>query len=138
MIKFPCHCNHTFVVDDDKAGGTIQCPQCGRLNDIPSLSDLEHIERDGTFKIEAPIIESEEDRLEKLRRAFARGTTDDEGKEIDLRPSIHDVRKAGSIEIPLALRDQVMPGAPKYDPETGELIRPHAIGTTEHGNPATI
>src|SRR4051812_15624717 len=98
MIKFPCHCSHTFVLDDDKAGGVIQCPKCGRLNDIPTLSDLEHIAADGTYDITDPIGETEEHRLQNLRRAFGTGTTDDRGNEIDLRPSIHDVRSAGSVE----------------------------------------
>ena len=31
------------------------------------------------------------------------GTTDDAGAEIDLRPTIDDIRKAGDIEITLAL-----------------------------------
>src|SRR4051812_32441715 len=106
MIKFPCHCGHPFVLDDDKAGSTIQCPKCGRLNDIPTLSDLEHIRTDdGTFEIDAPIAETEEHRLQNLRRAFGSGTTDESGNEIDLRPSIDDVRAAGSAEIPLSLRD---------------------------------
>src|SRR5205823_3150867 len=105
MIKFPCHCGHTFVVDDDQAGGTIQCPQCKRLNDIPTLSDLEHISTDGTFKMEGPV-PADIDPLAKLKEAFARGTTDDGGQEIDLRPNIDDIRRAGTVEIPLALRDE--------------------------------
>jgi hypothetical protein len=37
---------------------------------------------------------------------------------------MEDVRRAGATEIPLELHDHVLPGAPKYDPFTGELIRP--------------
>jgi len=152
MIKFPCHCGHHFAVEDEQAGGAIQCPQCGRLNDIPTLSDLEHIE-EGVFKLDPPphggqvhepgpsqVLPYDEkpDALEQLRRAFGKGKTEDGGAEIDLRPSIDDIRKAGDIEIPLALRDELPPGAPKYDPETGELIKPHEVTPSPHIDPATI
>ena len=40
MINFPCTCNHRFSLPDDQAGGLIQCPQCGRLNDILQKEDL--------------------------------------------------------------------------------------------------
>src|SRR5687767_10841442 len=46
MIRFPCHCRYTFEVADDMAGGLLQCPKCGRLNDVPTLSDLGGINPD--------------------------------------------------------------------------------------------
>ncbi|MGH7178874.1 MAG: hypothetical protein ACREJC_15975, partial [Tepidisphaeraceae bacterium] len=64
---------------------------------------------------------------------------DSAGDEIDLRATFDDIRKAGLDEIPIELADEVRPGAPKYDPTTGELVRP--IDLTERGSrfdPATI
>ena len=40
MIRFHCTCKHVFETDDNMSGGLVQCPKCGRLNDIPTLSDL--------------------------------------------------------------------------------------------------
>ena len=55
MIRFNCHCTHEFLVPEDQAGSLVQCPKCGRLNDVPTLSDLEHLEDGGIFKMdEAP------------------------------------------------------------------------------------
>jgi len=153
MIKFPCHCGHNFGLENDQAGGTIQCPKCGRLNDIPTLSDLEHIESDGIYKLDAPAdapqqapssapgvlpYQEKPDAIERLRRAFGKETVDQAGEDIDLRPTIDDIRKVGDIEIPLALHDEVLPGAPKYDPETGELIKPHDLNKSEYVDPKTI
>ena len=44
MIDFVCHCGFGFSVQDDMAGALVQCPKCRRLNDVPLLSDLEHLE----------------------------------------------------------------------------------------------
>ena len=41
MISFACRCKHRFSLPDDQAGGIIQCPDCGRLNDVPTLDDLD-------------------------------------------------------------------------------------------------
>lgn len=124
MIRFHCTCKHPFESDDNMAGGLVQCPACGKLNDIPSLSDLQLIAEDGTYKIGVEAEEQEADRLGELHRAFARTRVDEYGAEIDLRPTMQDIHNAGSDEIPLALKDETRPGAPKYDPVTGELIRP--------------
>ncbi len=125
MIEFACRCQYRFSLPEDQAGGMIQCPQCKRLVDIPNLSDLEHIDADGSFKMEEGIIPlAEPDRLQKLHKSFTRDHTDQDGSEIDLRPTMEDVLEAGSEEIPLELADEVLPGKPKYDPVTGELVRP--------------
>ena len=131
MIRFHCTCKHLFETDDNMAGGLVQCPKCGRLNDIPTLSDLQFIAEDGTYKvgIEAVDEEAEARRLAELERAFARTRVDEYGAEIDLRPTMEDIRNAGSDEIPLELKDEIRPGAPKYDPVTGELIRSMDIRT---------
>ncbi len=131
MIRFHCTCKHPFETDDNMAGGLVQCPKCGRLNDIPTLSDLQFIAEDGTYKvgIEAVDAAAEARRLSELERAFSRTRVDEYGAEIDLRPTMEDIRNAGSDEIPLELKDEIRPGAPKYDPVTGELIRSMEIRT---------
>lgn len=120
MIQFPCTCQYRLEVPDELAGGLIQCPQCGRLNDVPALSDVPHLRDDGTIELELEELPPRPDDLDKLRRAYARASTDDSGEEIDLRPTPQEIALAGEAEP--SPRD-VRP-TPKYDPETGELIRP--------------
>lgn len=138
MIRFPCHCGHEFELPEDSAGGTIQCPHCGRLNDVPTLSDLANLTSDGTFKINQPAASIEADRMAQLRRAFARRRNDDSGNPIDLRPTLDEVDQIGAEEIPLSLADQVRPGAPKYNPETGELVRPLNVRPMDRPDESTI
>ncbi len=120
MLSFACHCGHKFDLADDEAGGLIQCPQCHRLNDVPTLGDLAHLDADGTFKIDASPLAAEHDRMRKLREAFAPTHLDDDGDEIDLRPSFDDVRRAGAP--PDLESRKPLPSRPKYDPATGELL----------------
>jgi hypothetical protein len=129
MIRFRCTCNHLFESDDNMAGGLVQCPDCGKLNDIPTLSDLALISDDGTYKIGIETEEEKANRLAELKRAFGRTRVDEYGAEIDLRPTMQDVQNAGADEVPLDLKDEIRPGAPKYDPITGELIRPMDVRT---------
>src|SRR5687768_9829205 len=126
MINFACRCSHRFTLPDDQAGGVIQCPGCHRLCDIPNLSDLGHIDADGNFNFDddGAIPLAGEDRLPTLHKVFTRARSDDAGEEIDLRPTMHDVMNAGTEEMPYELADQIKPAAPKYDPVTGELIKP--------------
>jgi hypothetical protein len=124
MITFSCHCGHRLSVPDDQAGGQIQCPACKNLADIPNLSDLGHIEEDGTYKLdEAPAAE-EPGRFEQLQHTFKSDRKDDQGEEIDLRPTMEDIQESGAEDVPKEMADQTRPGPPRYDPETGELIRP--------------
>ena len=124
MIDFACHCGYKFSVPQEMAGGVIQCPKCYLLADVPQLGDLKNIEKDGTFKVtELPPPDPEQ--AEALLRAYRR--TDAAGNELDLRSTFEEVVTAGADEVPLELKDQVRPGAPKYDPETGELIEPMAL-----------
>lgn len=53
MIRFSCRCNHPFQLDKSEAGGLAQCPKCGRLNDVPTLSDLPNLAEDGTYQLDA-------------------------------------------------------------------------------------
>ena len=124
MIRFRCTCHHQFESDDNMAGGLVQCPECGKLNDIPTLSDLALIAEDGTYRIGVETEEEKINRLAELKRAFGRTHIDEYGAEIDMRPSMQDVQNAGADDVPLDLKDEARPGAPKYDPITGELIRP--------------
>jgi hypothetical protein len=122
MIQFHCRCKHLFEVADDEAGGLVQCPECGLLRDVPSPSDLKVLDDQGLYKLdETP--QKEEGRLAELGHIFQRGNVDEEGNEIDLRSTLQNIRSADE-DAPLELADEVRPEAPKYDPETGELIRP--------------
>lgn len=126
MIRFPCACqHHHFEVDEEFAGRQLQCPKCGRLNDVPTLSDLASISDDGTYKMDATIDrhEAAEDRLAQLQRAFARTRVDEWGREIDLRPTMDDVLAANAVIPGPDSGEPFRPGAPKYDPVTGELVR---------------
>lgn len=127
MIEFKCHCSQPISVDDEQAGGLIQCPRCGRLNDVPTLSDLRNLDADGGFKISELEIVDEPERLHRVTEAFTRNRYDESGEEIDLRPSFEDVERAGVDEIPLSTDEADLVGTPKYDPVTGELVEPIKI-----------
>jgi len=121
MIQFNCHCSYGFEVPEDQAGGLIQCPRCGRLNDVPTLSDIGNLEDGGIYKIDEVPTHPQQS-FEEAHRVYTREHVDETtGEEIDLRPSADDIISSGMTAIPLA--DEVQP-APKYDPETGELIEP--------------
>jgi hypothetical protein len=122
VIRFFCHCGHPFELDDSEAAGLVQCPHCGRLNDVPSLSDLESISDDGTYKVDAPLVRPEA--TADLAYVYQRAKIDAEGNEIDLRITRADIEAVGGEPIPLAPDITPREAAPKYDPETGELIRP--------------
>ena len=122
MIRFSCHCGHKFEVDDDQAGGDVQCTACGLLNDVPHLGDLPTLAEDGTFRVAEPL-PREPGRVGRLSYIYQRGTTDRAGEEIDLRRQPEDDEGLGgeAADIDLARPSRV--DAPRYDPETGELIR---------------
>src|SRR5437764_1229328 len=85
MIRFTCLCQNRIEADDDLAGGLLQCPRCGRLNDVPTLSDLPHLADDGTYKVDVSRPKDDPIRLAELSIVYSKGTTDHEGDEIDLR-----------------------------------------------------
>ena len=128
MISFPCKCGQIIEVPDDQAGLTVQCSHCGLLRDIPTLSDLSHLIDDGTYEIEPSMQVKEQHRIDQVRRAFSKERMDDEGDEIDLRPTMSDVKRAGYIEEP---QDDQVPLIPKYDPVTGELVEAIKVQTDE-------
>lgn len=141
MIQFPCHCGHQFSLGDDAAGGMIQCPKCGRLNDIPSLSDVQQID-DGIFRLSDPEPrKSDSQHLSEMRLLHTRQRVDDmTGEEIDLRPTEDDIANSGIDEVPLEMTDVARPGRPRYDPITGELVRPMDVKppTEPRIDPATV
>jgi hypothetical protein len=127
MMQLTCRCGETIEVDDDLSGGDVQCPRCGLLNTVPLLSDISGIESDGTFKIDGtPTGITEENRLNTLHRAYSRNRRNAQGDEIDLRATPEELARAG--DIPLV--DEPVPLKPRYDPVTGELLRPLAIKPT--------
>lgn len=121
MIDFPCHCGHRFSVPADMAGASIQCPKCHLLNDVPTLGDLPGILPDGTYAMDAPTPRDPE-KLAGMLRAFDRSKYEEDGTEKDLRPSLEDVLRAGAPPAPPG--STPITKGPKYDPETGELLRP--------------
>jgi hypothetical protein len=127
MIQFRCRCKHAFSVADDMAGGVIQCPECAILNDVPGHGDLASLADDGTFRIEAPPPLENPERLAEMAYVFKKGRVDHEGEEIDLRVTEDDLSQMEDGEIPLRPDDRVKRHLPRYDPETGELIRPVEI-----------
>ena len=122
MISFPCNCKaQTFSLPDSEAGGLIQCPKCGRLNDIPTLDELKSYDSDGSLKIE-PAHKRKKTSVNELHRTYSNETTDDFGNEVDLRQTVDDLRTVGSKE--RAVTGKVKPEKPRYDPLSGELVRP--------------
>lgn len=126
-IQFPCHCGHPFTVAADRAGSAIQCPKCGLLCDIPMLSELENLSEDGTLLLKPAPIKPEPSRIAAVDRHFGPSRVDKAGNEIDLRNTHDDLANIGAApdegQIPVRAKD-AKPAKPKYDPVTGELIRP--------------
>ena len=135
MINFPCSsCGHRFSLEDDQAGGLIQCPACHRLNDIPTQSELLQLSSDGTFNLDEKTAHNAEDVVADLAYIYQRGATDADGNEIDLRLTDDELANVGK-EGPIPIKPDPTP--PRYDPETGELIA--AAGSKAYsGAAATI
>jgi hypothetical protein len=131
MIDFRCHCGHPLSVPLELAGSVLQCPQCHRLCDVPLLSELQNIDEDGAYKLDkSPNLKNDPDRIEELTAVFTRDHHDADGVPIDLRQTMGEQE---AITPPT-----IDPGAPKYDPVTGELIRPLDIKTETAVNPKTL
>src|SRR5436309_2041390 len=84
-LRFACTCGTVLEVPIEQAGTSLQCPQCGRLVDVPTLSDLAALSEDGTYKVDELELRDEPDRLAKLHRAFGHQRVDEQGHDIDLR-----------------------------------------------------
>jgi len=117
MIDFPCRCGHVFHVDQNLAGEPMQCPNCRKLVYVPTTSDLAEWETDGTYRMDAPPKPPEPGRVSELYRAFTHQSVDENGQPIDNRKSLLDPHAPPVDAEPASI-------PPRYDPETGELIRP--------------
>jgi hypothetical protein len=130
MIEFRCTCQHLFQVSDDESGLDIQCPKCGRLNSVPNTADLALLDNDGMYKVDGEIAPEQVNpaREEELKRIFVNSRVDEFGREIDLRSHSTplDYQRVGVDPLDIVPEGRG-PAAPKYDPETGELIRPMEV-----------
>ncbi len=122
MINFLCKCGHRFSVPDDQVGASEQCPDCKLLVDVPHLDDLQNLEDDGTYKIDQPPSYDDPAVVQEMRRTYVPHR--DAHGEYDLRPTARQVIESGVEEIPLKEEEANRPNVPKYDPITGELVRP--------------
>jgi hypothetical protein len=121
MIKFACHCNHVFEFPEDMGGKSVQCPNCQRLVDVPTLNEIAELSEDGTFRMDTAV-EREPGHFEKMRQVYGRDKVDENGLEVDRRQTRQEMAAAGTEDDIFEFEHN--PTAPKYDPETGELIRP--------------
>src|SRR4051812_32961800 len=87
MIRFVCICGHRLEVEDDLSGTELQCPRCGLLTDVPTLSDLSSFADEGTYRMDGggPVA-TDPDRMADLGMIYAKTKFDARGNEIDLRP----------------------------------------------------
>jgi hypothetical protein len=127
MIRFSCKCGFEFKVAEDRAGGTVQCPRCALLVDIPRADELAWLAPDGTYALDetavAPAVPGQT--LAEMYRAFSRKTRDDDGVEKDLRPDEEHFRRIG--DEPDVQTHRPVRIAPHYDPVTGERIVPLSL-----------
>src|SRR3954452_23725902 len=135
MIRFVCTCGHRFEVADDMGGVSIQCPKCHLLVDVPSMHELGSFTDEGTYRLDANegLPTDNPDRLADLGIIYSKTKIDEEGNEIDLRTlpagrstvrGFYDEEEDAG-EIDLKPREPIeVSTRPKYDPETGELIKP--------------
>ena len=61
---------------------------------MPSMSDLENLADDGTFKIEEPV-RTDTGRVEDLVYIYQRRVADARGEEIDLRATQEELERVG-------------------------------------------
>ena len=118
MLNFPCpSCGRRFSLEDEEAGRDIQCSDCGILVAVPLASDLAGMNEDGTLKLADAVVPPAEPRqFGELWRTYSRSRLDAEGNEIDNRTLVDRFDIA-----PLPVGSSV---PPRYDPETGQLMRP--------------
>lgn len=138
MIRFSCHCGHPFSLEDDQAGGLIQCPKCGRLNDVPTLDEVAALARDGTYTLKSVDKTLEPARLAELSLVFGPPRVDGAGREKDLRNTLQDARKAGVDPVSRDVKGQPRAAPPRYDPETGERIRAFELASNTDPLPHQI
>jgi hypothetical protein len=121
MIQFPCRCGNIFRLEDDEAGNSMQCPKCGLLVDVPLLGDIHRLADDGTYKLdESPPAPKPRVALADLIANLGIDPEDPKASSIDLRLTPEQIAQAGAPTPPPVTR-------PRYDPETGEIMRPLEI-----------
>jgi predicted Fe-S protein YdhL (DUF1289 family) len=132
MIQFKCRCSHAFDVPESEAGTSLQCPSCGLLVDVPTLEELPGLSAGGSFEVE--LAEAPAPKPSLLARSPVLGyaprrmPSREDVASVDRRPSLREFLNVGQGEDELlALKGEDPAGAParpKYDPTTGELIKP--------------
>ncbi|HXE53255.1 MAG TPA: hypothetical protein VN541_09585, partial [Tepidisphaeraceae bacterium] len=130
-IEFPCRCGHVFQVEEDQAGLDVQCPSCGLLNAVPTHDDLNALGEDGTYKVESGPEIANHDLAAELAYIYHRDPLDIEGNEKNLKLTRADIEAIDGETIPLAPQIPTLEHAPRYDPETGELITPLEVKPDE-------
>ena len=97
MIRFPCHCGYRFEVPAEMAASAIQCPKCGLLNDVPTLSELNHLSEDGTVLLKEDTPPAHRPRRNsEAFTSFRRAHIDRTGDDVDLRNSYDDLANVGA------------------------------------------
>ena len=120
MIRVPCRaCGGILEVPEELAGTEFQCPHCKLLSDIPTLHELKQLKEDGTYVLDDAKREEDPYRLAEMIHVWGKDKTDETGEDIDLRGPTAEEEKLYHV----ADEPHVKP-PPKYDPETGELIKP--------------
>lgn len=136
MIEFRCRCSHLFSVADDRAGESFQCPSCGLLVDVPTLEELQAMQEDGSYTLTD--VELPPDDLSDVRSTPSVANKRDYK---DRRLSLKEFLAIGTTEDDLLeIKDELKPGIPKhpkYDPTTGELIKPMDIKKPPQAAPLT-
>lgn len=124
MINFACTCGRRYSLPEDQAGTQFQCDQCHLLIDVPTLSELAGLKHDGTYIIGESTTDPAlaHGRFDEFVQAFSKETYEGDIFEKDLRPNEADLTGVSIPTVDDSGRNRVAP--PKYDPVTGELIRP--------------
>lgn len=137
MIRFKCRCGYDLETPTDLAGLEIQCPRCGLLNDVPLLSDVHTLARDGTYTVQETTAPPAPPAADDLMYIYAKRWIDEEGNEIDLRNTADEMEHIGVFDSVAEIKKR---SRPRYDPVTGELITeiPVAADKNPRINPADI
>lgn len=119
MIRFRCRCGNLLEAPQSAAGEDVQCPVCGLLQSVPELRDLQKITEDGLFRFSDENPQAAPRWLPHTpppRPIDIPSVLDPRG--IDRHATLDEIMRIG------APRDEPLkPRPPRYDPETGELIR---------------
>ena len=125
MIRFSCRCSQVVELSDDMAGLSTQCPKCGLLLDVPTLSDAGAIDADGTYRLDNRPTPKINEHLQELTTVYFPGRHRSDGTDIDLRGTVGPAKPPPEPAPPAQAAAPPTPNQrPKYDPETGELLVP--------------